>query len=69
MLEPDCLISADTACTGEEVQERAISPKLLEAYGSQEKIREQLSIVLDAARASKERLDQTLLFGPPGLGQ
>ncbi len=69
MLEPDRLISADTASTVEEVQERALRPKLLEEYVGQEKIREQLSIFIDAARARKEPLDHTLLFGPPGLGK
>ncbi|MFN5029116.1 MAG: Holliday junction branch migration DNA helicase RuvB, partial [Burkholderiales bacterium] len=44
-------------------------PKLLEEYVGQEKIREQLSIFIDAARARKEPLDHTLLFGPPGLGK
>ncbi|MFO0114634.1 MAG: Holliday junction branch migration DNA helicase RuvB, partial [Betaproteobacteria bacterium] len=69
MLEPDRLISADTASTVEEVQERALRPKLLEEYVGQEKIREQLSIFIDAARARQEPLDHTLLFGPPGLGK
>ncbi|MCA2998314.1 MAG: Holliday junction branch migration DNA helicase RuvB [Burkholderiales bacterium] len=69
MLEPDRLISADKASNVEEVQERALRPKLLEEYVGQEKIREQLSIFIDAARARKESLDHTLLFGPPGLGK
>jgi Holliday junction DNA helicase RuvB len=69
MLEPDRLISADKASVSEEVQERALRPKLLEEYVGQEKIREQLSIFIDAARARKEPLDHTLLFGPPGLGK
>ena len=69
MLEPDRLISADKASNVEEVQERALRPKLLEEYVGQEKIREQLSIFIDAARARKEPLDHTLLFGPPGLGK
>ncbi|MCA3081122.1 MAG: Holliday junction branch migration DNA helicase RuvB [Burkholderiales bacterium] len=69
MLEPDRLISADKASNIEEVQERALRPKLLEEYVGQEKIREQLSIFIDAARARKEPLDHTLLFGPPGLGK
>jgi Holliday junction DNA helicase RuvB len=51
------------------VQERALRPKLLEEYVGQEKIREQLSIFIDAARARQEPLDHTLLFGPPGLGK
>jgi Holliday junction DNA helicase RuvB len=69
MLEPDRLISADKASTVEEAQERALRPKLLGEYVGQEKIREQLSIFIDAARARKEPLDHTLLFGPPGLGK
>ncbi len=69
MLEPDRLISADKASTVEEVQERALRPKLLDEYVGQEKIREQLSIFIEAARARKEPLDHTLLFGPPGLGK
>ncbi|MFN5993742.1 MAG: Holliday junction branch migration DNA helicase RuvB [Betaproteobacteria bacterium] len=51
------------------MQERALRPKLLEEYVGQEKIREQLSIFIDAARARQEPLDHTLLFGPPGLGK
>jgi holliday junction DNA helicase RuvB len=69
MLEPDRLISADKASTVEEAQERALRPKLLGEYVGQEKIREQLSIFIDAAKARKEPLDHTLLFGPPGLGK
>jgi holliday junction DNA helicase RuvB len=69
MLEPDRLISADKASTVEEAQERALRPKLLDEYVGQEKIREQLTIFIDAARARKEPLDHTLLFGPPGLGK
>jgi holliday junction DNA helicase RuvB len=69
MLEPDRLISSDKASTVEEAQERALRPKLLEEYVGQEKIREQLSIFIDAARGRKEPLDHTLLFGPPGLGK
>ncbi|MEI6737528.1 MAG: Holliday junction branch migration DNA helicase RuvB [Pseudomonadota bacterium] len=69
MLEPDRLISADKASTVEEAQERALRPKLLDEYVGQEKIREQLSIFIEAARGRKEPLDHTLLFGPPGLGK
>ncbi len=69
MLEPDRLITAAKVSPVEEVQERALRPKLLDEYIGQEKIREQLSIFIDAARARKEPLDHTLLFGPPGLGK
>jgi holliday junction DNA helicase RuvB len=69
MLEPDRLLSAEKTSNVEEVQERALRPKLLGEYVGQEKIREQLSIFIDAAKARKEPLDHTLLFGPPGLGK
>ncbi len=69
MLEPDRLIAATPASVQEEAQERALRPKFLEEYVGQEKIRGQLSIFIEAARARKEPLDHTLLFGPPGLGK
>ncbi len=69
MLEPDRLIAATPASVQEEAQERALRPKFLDEYVGQEKIRGQLSIFIEAARARKEPLDHTLLFGPPGLGK
>ena len=69
MLEPDRLIAATPASVQEEAQERALRPKFLEEYIGQEKIRGQFSIFIEAARARKEPLDHTLLFGPPGLGK
>ena len=73
MLEPDQLtgrlIAAAPASVQEEAQERALRPKFLQEYVGQEKIRNQLSIFIEAARKRKEPLDHTLLFGPPGLGK
>jgi len=69
MLEPDRLIAAAKTSPQEEAQERALRPKVLDEYIGQEKIRNQLSIFIEAARARKEPLDHTLLFGPPGLGK
>ena len=68
-IETDRLIAADPASPQEEVLERALRPKALSEYVGQEKIREQLSIFIEAARARKETLDHVLLFGPPGLGK
>ncbi len=69
MIEEDRLIAATRASPQEEALERALRPKLLNEYVGQEKIRGQLSIFIEAARARKEPLDHTLLFGPPGLGK
>jgi Holliday junction DNA helicase RuvB len=69
MIETDRLISAAPASVQEEVIERALRPKALDEYVGQEKIRDQLSIFIEAARKRKEALDHVLLFGPPGLGK
>ena len=63
------IISAVTASPKEEALERALRPKLLDEYVGQEKIRDQLSIFIEAAKRRKEPLDHVLLFGPPGLGK
>ena len=44
-------------------------PATLAEYVGQEKIRGQLEIFIQAARARGEALDHVLLFGPPGLGK
>ena len=63
------MVSAAPTTPGEEVQERALRPKLLDEYVGQEKAREQLEIFIGAARKRGEALDHVLLFGPPGLGK
>jgi holliday junction DNA helicase RuvB len=55
--------------TDEVAMERALRPKMLDEYVGQEKVREQLSIFIQAARQRSEALDHVLLFGPPGLGK
>ena len=69
MIEPDRFIDPSPADNVEESLERALRPKELNEYIGQEKIREQLSIFIDAAKNRKEALDHVLLFGPPGLGK
>lgn len=68
MIESDRLIT-NTTINEEEAQDRAIRPKLLDEYIGQPKIREQLSLFIEAARKRAEALDHLLLFGPPGLGK
>ncbi|MBV0932209.1 Holliday junction branch migration DNA helicase RuvB [Marinobacterium weihaiense] len=57
------------AAPSEEVNDRAIRPKLLSDYEGQPAVREQMEIFIDAARRREEALDHTLIFGPPGLGK
>ncbi len=46
-----------------------LRPKWLEEYIGQEKVKEKLSIFIQAAKERKEPLDHVLLYGPPGLGK
>ncbi|HEY5308217.1 MAG TPA: Holliday junction branch migration DNA helicase RuvB [Casimicrobiaceae bacterium] len=72
MIENDELrrvVTASVAGVQEEVIERALRPRGLAEYIGQEKIREQLSIFIEATRKRNEALDHVLLFGPPGLGK
>ncbi len=49
--------------------ERALRPASFESFNGQEKILENLSVFVEAARQRHESLDHILLFGPPGLGK
>jgi Holliday junction DNA helicase RuvB len=53
----------------EDELERSLRPRSLDEFVGQERVKEQLSITLDAAKARKEALDHLLLIGPPGLGK
>jgi Holliday junction DNA helicase RuvB len=53
----------------EEEVERSLRPRRLDEFVGQAKMKEQLSIALDAAKRRGEALDHVLLVGPPGLGK
>ncbi|MDR1549116.1 MAG: Holliday junction branch migration DNA helicase RuvB [Hungatella sp.] len=46
-----------------------LRPMCLEEYIGQEKIRTNLKVYIDAAKARGESLDHVLFYGPPGLGK
>jgi Holliday junction DNA helicase RuvB len=62
------LVSPDVS-EEEQVIEGSLRPRRLVEYIGQEKIKENLSILLEAARHRKESVDHVLLYGPPGLGK
>jgi len=49
--------------------ESALRPKSLDEFVGQAKIREQLSLMLQAAKLQNRSADHILLAGPPGLGK
>ena len=53
----------------EEALEATLRPQWLREYTGQARIREVLSIAIEAARRRQEPLDHLLLHGPPGLGK
>lgn len=53
----------------EDSKEKPIRPGLLSEMPGQDRIRENLSILIQAAREREECLDHVLFYGPPGLGK
>ncbi len=51
------------------VAELSLRPKRLAEYIGQERVKDTLSIFIEAALARGEALDHMLLYGPPGLGK
>jgi len=60
---------SDNADESERVQELALRPKKLQEFVGQQRVREQLSLLLDAAKGRNSPADHILLSGPPGLGK
>ncbi len=54
---------------GEVTLDRALRPQRLADIIGQDRVRESLSILIQAARQRGEALDHVLLYGPPGLGK
>jgi Holliday junction DNA helicase RuvB len=49
--------------------EAGLRPRRLEDFTGQTKLKENLSIAIEAARRRGEAMDHVLLYGPPGLGK
>jgi len=49
--------------------EQTLRPRRLDEFVGQPRVKEQLGIALDAAKARGEALDHVLFAGPPGLGK
>ncbi|MCL2548640.1 MAG: Holliday junction branch migration DNA helicase RuvB [Symbiobacteriaceae bacterium] len=53
----------------DEQNDLSLRPRRLSEYIGQERIKESLSVFIQAALQRKEALDHVLLYGPPGLGK
>ena len=68
MSSTDRIVSS--AKTEDEAQyEAGLRPRTLDDYIGQERVRENLTVSITAARNRHEALDHVLLYGPPGLGK
>ena len=67
-MSSDRIVSS--ARTEDEVQyEVGLRPRTLNDYIGQDRVRENLTVSVTAARNRNEALDHVLLYGPPGLGK
>lgn len=64
----DRLVTPDSQ-PEEVIIENNLRPQRLQDYDGQERIKRNLQILLEAAKARGEPLDHILLYGPPGLGK
>ncbi len=53
----------------EDEAERSLRPTSLSEYAGQAKLKQSLTVYMQAAIARREPLDHLLLYGPPGLGK
>jgi len=62
-------ITTPESLTEDTQAEPTLRPTRLDEFIGQEKVREALSIAIEAAKHRKEELDHVLFHGPPGLGK
>jgi Holliday junction DNA helicase RuvB len=68
MTEDDRLLDPVVKVDEEQI-DRTLRPRSLDEYVGQEQVRENLSVLLEAARRRGEPVEHVLLCGPPGLGK
>jgi Holliday junction DNA helicase RuvB len=67
--DPDPRVVAPAEVEEDRAEESALRPRRIADFVGQPAVREQLGILLEAARGRGEALDHVLLHGPPGLGK
>lgn len=62
--------NVDPTCTDEDIDvERSLRPETLSDYCGQTRVRENMRVLISAAKERNETLDHVLFSGPPGLGK
>ena len=69
MQEADRFVAAGALTAEEAVVETSLRPRSLAEYIGQPTVKQNLAILLSAARQREEAADHVLLYGPPGLGK
>ena len=67
--EEERLIVPEVLSAEERDLDLALRPKTLGEFVGQERVKEQLALLIDGARARGEPVDHLLFSGPPGLGK
>ncbi|HEX6843752.1 MAG TPA: Holliday junction branch migration DNA helicase RuvB [Actinomycetota bacterium] len=67
--DDDRLIEAELRSTEDREFDVALRPRSLDDFVGQQRVKEQLAVLLDGARARREPVDHLLFSGPPGLGK
>ena len=68
-MDEERIISPELENRTEERLENSLRPTTLREYIGQDKVKENLKVYIEAAKARGETLDHVLLYGPPGLGK
>lgn len=69
MFEDDESRIITTSFTAMDENEFSLRPKMMCDYVGQQKIKDNLSVYIEAAKMRNDPLDHVLLYGPPGLGK
>ena len=62
-------VTAAEVTPDEVALESTVRPRRLDEFAGQDRVKENLAILIDAAQHRSEPVDHVLLYGPPGLGK
>ena len=63
------IVAGNTEDLTEDLIEKTLRPQMMAHYIGQDKVKNELKVYIQAAKARSEALDHVLLYGPPGLGK